>query len=130
VEGPRVLVVDDEPDVLAVLVDVFEAAGYSPWFTTDSREAARLLETADFHVVVSNVLMPYLSGLQLLKLAKRRNPDIQVVLVTGNLSQELAIEALNGGASGIVRKPFNNEELLAVVSEAIGRRARSGPAGR
>ena len=129
-EGPRVLVVDDEPDVLAVLVDVFEAAGYSPWFTTDSREAARLLETADFHVVVSNVLMPYLSGLQLLKLAKRRNPDIQVVLVTGNLSQELAIEALNGGASGIVRKPFNNEELLAVVSEAIGRRARSGPAGR
>jgi len=123
-------VVDDEPDVLAVLVDVFEAAGYSPWFTTDSREAARLLETADFHVVVSNVLMPYLSGLQLLKLAKRRNPDIQVVLVTGNLSQELAIEALNGGASGIVRKPFNNEELLAVVSEAIGRRARSGPAGR
>jgi len=123
VEGPRILVVDDEPDVLAVLVDLFEAAGYSPRYTADSREAARLLEMADFVVVVSNVLMPHLSGLQLLKLAKRRNPDTHVVLVTGDFSQEIALEALNSGAFGILRKPFNNEELLAAVKEAIGRRS-------
>lgn len=122
VKGPRILVVDDEPDVLAVLVDVFEAAGYSPWSTADSREAVRLLEMADFDVVVSNVLMPHLNGLQLLKLVKRRSPDIQVVLVTGHFTQELALEALNGGAAGIIRKPFGNEQLLAAVSEAIGRR--------
>ena len=121
-EGHRILVVDDEPDVLAVLVDVFEAAGYSPWYTTDGREAARLLETADFDVVVSNVLMPHLNGLQLLKLAKRRNPDTQVLLLTGNFSQEIALEALNNGATDILRKPFSNDQLLAAVKEAIGRR--------
>ena len=123
-EGHRILVVDDEPDVLAVLVDVFEAAGYSPWYTADGREAARLLETTDFDVVVSNILMPHLSGLQLLKLAKRRNPDTQVLLLTGNFSQEIALEALKGGAIDILRKPFNNDQLLAAVKEAIGRRSR------
>ena len=121
-EGHRILVVDDEPDVLAVLVDVLEAAGYSPWYTADGREAARLLEMTDFVVVVSNVLMPHLNGLQLLKLAKRRNPDTQVLLLTGNFSQEIALEALNGGAIDILRKPFNNDQLLAAVKGAIGRR--------
>ena len=121
-DGPRILVVDDEPDVLAVLVDVFEAAGYSPWYTADSREAARLLEMADFDVVVCNVLMPHLNGLQLLKLAKSRNPDTQVLLLTGNFSKEIALAALNGGAIDILRKPFSNDQLLAAVKEAIGRR--------
>lgn len=129
-EDPRILIVDDEPDVLDVMVDVLEQEGYAPRSTTDSREASRLLETTSFDVIVSDIMMPHLSGLQLLEMAKRQNPNVQVVLVTGYSTREVALEALNRGASGYIEKPFHTEQLLASIREAIWRwRLKRDPAG-
>lgn len=112
------------------MVDVLEAAGYAPESTTDSREASRHLETTTFDILVSDILMPHLSGFELLELARRRNPDVQVILVTGYSTREMAFEALKRGASGYIEKPFPTEQLLAAVREAV-RRSRSqwNPAG-
>lgn len=67
-------------------------------------------------------MMPHLSGLDLLELAKRHNPNTQVVLVTAYSTREIALEALNKGASGFVEKPFQTEQLLQAVREALRRR--------
>jgi CheY-like chemotaxis protein len=122
VEESRILVIEDEPKVLEVIVDLLQHAGYSTQATTDSREAVRLLETTAFDVVVSDIMMPYLNGLQVLELAKRQSPDAQVVLVTAYSTREIAAEALNKGASGFVEKPFQTEQLLRAVREALRRR--------
>ena len=130
VEDRPILVIDDEPEVLAVMVDVLEQEGYSPRSTSDSREASRLLEEATFDVIVSDIMMPHLSGLQLLEMAKRQNPDVQVVFVTGYSTREVAIEALNKGASGFIEKPFQTHQLVAAVREALWRRRlRRDPTG-
>jgi CheY-like chemotaxis protein len=98
VRDPRILVVDGEPEVLEVMVDMLEQEGYSPRSTSDNREASRLLEATAFDVIVSDIVMPHLSGLQLLEIARRQNPDVQVVLVTGYATNELAREALERSA--------------------------------
>lgn len=121
VENLRMLVVDDESEVLDVMVDVLKQEGYSPQATTDSREASRLLETTPFDIIVSDIMMPHLNGLELLELAKRQNPHVQVVLVTGYSTREVALEALNRGATGYIEKPFHTDQLLASVREAIWR---------
>ena len=122
VEDHQILVIDDEPDVLEVIVEVLEQEGYSPRSTSDSREASRLLEATAFDLIISDIMMPHLSGLQLLEIAKRQNPDVQVVLVTGYSTREMALEALRKGASGFIEKPFQTDQLLAAVREALWRR--------
>jgi len=130
VADPRILVVDDEPEVLGVMVDALKQEGYAPRFTSDSREASQLLETTAFDVIVSDIMMPHLNGLQLLEAAKSQNPDVQVVLVTGYSTREVALEALSKMASGYIEKPFTPAQLLAAVREAIWRsRLKRGPAG-
>lgn len=118
----QILVIDDEPEVLAVMVDVLGQEGYSLRSTSDSREASKFLEETAFDVIVSDIMMPHLSGLQLLEVAKRQNPDVQVVFVTGYSTREVALEALNKGASSFLEKPFQTHQLLAAVREALWRR--------
>lgn len=121
-EEHQILVIDDEPEVLAVMVDVLQQEGYSLRSTSDSREASKLLEETVFDVIVSDIMMPHLSGLQLLEMAKRQNPDVQVVFVTGYSTREVALEALNKGASSFIEKPFQTHQLVAAVREALWRR--------
>ena len=129
-EDPRILVVDDEPEILEVIVDLLTQEGYSPRSTSDSREASRLLEETAFDIIVSDIVMPHLSGLQLLEMAKRQNPDVQVVLVTGYATHAVALEGLNKGASGFIEKPFQMDQLLATLRGALWRwRLRRDPTG-
>ncbi|MFQ5828999.1 MAG: response regulator [Candidatus Methylomirabilia bacterium] len=121
-EDLQTLVIDDEPEVLEVMVDILEQAGYPAQSTSDSENASRLLETSKFDLIVSDIMMPHLSGLQLLEIAKRQNPDVQVVLVTGYANRQVALEALEKGASGFIEKPIEIEPFLAAVRQALWRR--------
>jgi len=128
VTEPRILVVDDEPAVLELIVEALTRAGYSPCFTSESREALRFLETTPFDVVLTDTVMPHLGGLDLLEIAKRQNPDVQVLFVTGDATAEMARQALKKGAAGFIEKPFQPDRLLAVVREALlPRLTQAGP---
>ncbi|MFQ5827565.1 MAG: response regulator [Candidatus Methylomirabilia bacterium] len=120
-ENPRILVIDDEPKTLEVMVDLLEQAGYAPQSTSDSREAARVLESSAFDVIVCDIVMPHLSGLQVLEVAKRANPAVHVVMITAYATREFAQEALNKGASAFIEKPFHAEPFLATIRQAIWR---------
>ncbi len=117
----RILVVDDDVAVLDVMVEVLRGDGYAPAFTSDTREAAQLLATGQFDLVISDIVMPHLTGLQLLELARRGNPDVQVVLVTAFSTREIALDALSKGASGLLEKPFSVDQFRATAHEALRR---------
>lgn len=118
---PRILVVDDEPDVVEFVVDILQANGHRATGATDSGVASGLLNGAPFDVVISDIVMPGLNGLELLSLARARNAEVQVVLITAHASDEMALAALDRGAAGFLEKPVDPQRLLQTVNEALWR---------
>jgi DNA-binding NtrC family response regulator len=119
----EILLVDDEDDVLSMMADVLREQGYAPVPVTNGEEALQLLATRPVEVVVSDIMMPRLNGVRLLEAVKRAHRDVQVVLVTGYATRELAEEALGKGACCVLEKPFTNDQLVVAVRDALERHA-------
>ena len=114
----RVLVVDDEDQLLDAYSRWLARAGFEVETATSGTAAAALLEKAEYDVVVSDISMPGLDGVSLLRLARGRDADLPVVLVTGSPELQSAIEALRSGAFDYLVKPFDLEKLSHVVERA------------
>ena len=116
----RVLVVDDEELVRNLTVRVLQRAGYDVASAGDATLALDLVEQDGFDLVVSDVVMPGLSGVELLNELRDRRPDLPVLLMTGGSPEpERTTRALELGANGIVYKPYSHTELLDAVREAL-----------
>lgn len=121
-QTPPLLVVDDEPRVLAALKDVLERQGFHVVAATDPRRAIDLIETRPFSAVLSDHMMPGMSGLELLVECKRAQPEASRVLITAALSLPTLVEAINKGEIyRFIAKPWLREELIATVRNAVGR---------
>src|SRR5688500_7122416 len=120
---PTLLIVDDENGYREVLKKIFEAEGYSVSTATDGRSALTYLSSKQCDLIVSDVRMPDIDGIRLLKEAREANPDIGVVLMTAFGTIDTAREALKLGADDFIQKPFNNEELKMIVERSLERRA-------
>ena len=118
----KILVVDDEPAVGAVIADSLRAAGYAPEIVADSQAALSLISATPYDLIVSDVAMPGLTGLQLLALIKARSPSPEVILVTAFSTADLAAQALEHGAFAYLEKPFDTTELLERVKQALWKR--------
>jgi len=118
----RILIVDDEPFMRDVLVRYLTAEGY-PCSTAASAEEAwdRLLQT-DYALVISDLVMPRMSGLDLLRQIRQRLPEVAVIMVTAADDRRLGIRALEEGAYGYVIKPFQRNEIVINVVNALERR--------
>ncbi len=121
VNTSRILITDDEPGVCEILSRWLMAEGYTCVTAFSGEQAIRLLGDDDFRLVVSDVLMPGLSGLDLLDLVRNRFPDTAVILVTGVDDRDTALSAVQLGAYGYVIKPFKRNEILINVSNALER---------
>jgi len=121
----RILVIDDEDVVRMLVMEILDAAGYTVSGAESAERALTLLETTDFDLVVSDVVMPGLSGLELLELVHERRASLPVVLVTGAGTYDTLSQALTRGAAGLVTKPFSHAQLQAAVADALDRAARS-----
>lgn len=119
----EILLIDDEDDVLSMMADVLREEGWAPVPVSDGEEALQLLTGRPVDVIVSDIMMPRLNGMRLLEVVKRDHADVQVVLVTGYATRELAAEAVGKGACCVLEKPFTNDQLVSAVREALERRA-------
>ncbi len=119
----RILVVDDEPYVSVVLARWLEMEGYRSAGVLSAREALARMEEAPFELVLSDIMMPGMSGIELLTEIKSRWPDTAVIMVTGVDDRATATQALKQGAYGYVIKPFERNEILINVFNALERRA-------
>ena len=120
-----ILVIDDERIVRMLVAEILEDAGHAVVAAASAEEAITLLQTEEFDLVVSDVVMPGLSGIELLESIRELRASLPVVLVTGAGTYETLSQALTRGAAGLVTKPFSHEELTDAVAHALERADRS-----
>jgi EAL domain-containing protein (putative c-di-GMP-specific phosphodiesterase class I) len=122
----RVLFVDDNVPLLEVCTDILESAGYEVTAARDGQAAMSTMDDAEFDVVVSDINMPGMDGLQLLRAVRGKDLDVPVLLVTGNPNLDTAIQAVEQGALRYLVKPLGAETLTDAVAHAarLGRMAR------
>jgi two-component system response regulator HydG len=117
---PRTLVVDDDPALRFTLRGILEDAGHA---VDEAEDGARALAKIDaggnYHLVLSDLRMPNMDGLTLLGRIRERSAPPRVILITAHGSERAAVEAIKGGAYDYFRKPFETDELLAVVERAV-----------
>jgi len=118
----RILVVDDERSMRELLMIVLRREGHQVHLAEDGASAVALLEHQAVDVLISDIKMPGMSGVDVLREAKRIDPDIVGIMITAYASTESAVEALRLGAYDYLTKPFDVEELKAKVNNALERR--------
>jgi putative two-component system response regulator len=121
----RILVIDDEPAIRNLIVEILQSGGHEVEAVDQFERALALLEYSEFDGVVSDILMPGCSGLDLLDAILARRPSLPVVLVTGAGTYEHLGQALARGAAGLVTKPFTHATLRSAVADALGRAERT-----
>jgi EAL domain-containing protein (putative c-di-GMP-specific phosphodiesterase class I) len=114
----RVLVVDDEESLLEVLATMLADAGWQVDTALDGREALGLVDAQRYEVVLSDIDMPGINGVQLLREIRARDLDVPVLLITGHPRVETAVAALEHGALRYLQKPLRERDLLSAVEDA------------
>lgn len=115
----RILIVDDEQDITSVLSDVLSDKGYSTTMAHNGRQALETFNADPFDLVITDLKMPEMDGLELLSKLRQQNPEAVVIMMTGYATVETAVEALKTGAYDYILKPFKVSELLQVVDRAF-----------
>jgi diguanylate cyclase (GGDEF)-like protein len=113
----RILVVDDEESIRSVLVQVLEAEGYQVTAAASGVEALQAYHADAHHLVITDIKMPNLSGIDLLIEIKKQNPDTEVVIITSHASLDTALSAIRHGAYDYILKPFEDIDLIAAVAK-------------
>ncbi|TMA21974.1 MAG: sigma-54-dependent Fis family transcriptional regulator, partial [Deltaproteobacteria bacterium] len=114
----RVLIADDEESVRHVLTVLLQERGYEVRAVADGEEALRELSTRDYDALVTDVKMPKMNGLDLVRAAQGASPETTVIVMSAYGSHDLAIEAMKAGAYDYLGKPFRPDEVLLVLRKA------------
>ncbi len=118
----RVLVVDDEPMIVSLLSSILREKG---WDVTEARSGTEGIDQLDrgrFDVILTDLVMPGDSGIDLLRAAKEVVPDVEVILMTGYATADTAIEAMRNGAFHYIMKPLKTDDVLNLVEKAYSQR--------
>jgi PAS domain S-box-containing protein len=123
VANERILVVDDEKGVVHSCVRILQRRGFTVSGRTDSQSVPKLLKRETFDLLLTDIRMPKMDGLELLQVAKEIDPHLTVVLITGYGTMEDAIKAIHLGAEGFLMKPFETKDLVAIIQDSLARRS-------
>jgi excisionase family DNA binding protein len=117
---PRVLVVDDEATIRDLLSKTLALAEYDVDLAPDGRTALERLRIIPYDLLITDLKMPGVDGLTVIREARRLKADLPVIIITGFSNEASAIEAVNLGVSGYLTKPFRVPRVLAAASKALG----------
>ncbi len=115
----RALIVDDEKNITFVIQAMLERAGFETIVFNDSSEALEAIASEDIDVVVTDLYMPGIGGMEILDYCQKHHPQLPIVVITAYGTVESAVSALKRGAFDFVTKPFDQAELLNVVQKAV-----------
>jgi len=119
----KILLVDDEEEFVTTLAERLELRGIHALVATDGEAALDLIETDPPQIVILDVIMPGLGGLEVLKRIKAQSPQTPVILLTGRGSTKEGIEGMQLGAADYLMKPINIEELIKKIQVSIKNQA-------
>lgn len=125
-EPARILVVDDEEPVCVAVASALATEGHTIDTALSAEDALLKAEVSRYDVVITDLMMPGLSGMDLLKMAAENMPDAKVIMITGFPSVKSAVEAMRLGAFDFIPKPFTPKELRSLVSRALAGRRYKG----
>ena len=120
----HVFVVDDEPDVRAAICRTLEFVGYQTSCFGSAADCLAKMRSRRCDLLITDVVLPGMDGMELLSEVKCRTPSLPVLIVTGYGSVEMAVQAMDAGASSFIRKPLDRSSLLGAVETALARRGR------
>lgn len=112
----RVLIVDDEQDVAVVLEEFLRMEGYDVYSTTSPLEALEMIKKQKYHIILSDIVMPKMDGIEFLTQVKQYDALAQVIMMTGYSTMDKTMRCLEAGANDYILKPFKN---LSQVAEII-----------
>ncbi len=116
----RVLLVDDEEELVGTLAERLSLRGYDVTYLLDGAEAVRRAAQEPFDVLVLDVMMPGMNGLEVLKEIKRTRPEMPVILLTGRGSEQDSQTGLELGAFDYIMKPVKIDRLIEIMLKAVG----------
>lgn len=115
----KILVIDDEPIVRTSCVRSLSPEGYEVKSASSGREGLELLENEPVDLVLLDLKMPDMDGIEVLKIIKNRWPETKIIMITGYSTVETAVKTLKLGAFSYLEKPFTPDTLLETVKEAF-----------
>lgn len=118
----KILVVDDERIICAGCEKILGEAGYQVKTTLSARKALEMLKEEPFDIVITDIKMPELSGIELLEIIRKEYPEITVIVITGYSTVETAVEAMKLGAFDYLPKPFTSDQVILVIKRAVERK--------
>jgi two-component system, NtrC family, response regulator AtoC len=122
----HVLVVDDESNIRRVLAALLKREGYEVTVAADGEQALAAMQRVPVDVVVTDLVMPRLGGMDLLRRVATDFPDVPVIMITAHGTVDTAVEAMKAGAFDYITKPFEQEELTKVIAKAARARVLEG----
>src|SRR6202453_1027518 len=125
-EKKQVLIVDDEPNLRKILAAQLSRDGYDVMTAEDGEQGLATLRDHHIDLVVTDLKMPKVDGMQLLREALRLDPDLPIVMITAHGTVDTAVEALKIGAFDYLTKPFDKDEVRAIVAKALKTRLLAG----
>ena len=114
----KVLLVDDEKDFLDIMAERMEARGMDVSTACSAEDALQMVQTESYDAVIIDFLMPEMDGFSALKLFKESQPDLSVILLTANVTEEKRSEAIKLGALDVIEKPADLNLLTQKIEEA------------
>ena len=121
----RILVVDDEQDNCDYLKLVLTREGYEVTTTTDPTKTVEMLRAADYHLVVLDMMMPQMSGTEVLEQIRKIDSDVAVIVATAYPNVDTAVASLKAQASDYVKKPMEPDQFLGAVRNALAKKGLS-----
>ena len=115
---PSVLIIDDESGILESLTILLRSEGFTPIIAHGGRRGLELMEQSSPDIILTDIRMPGLTGVEVLAAARLAMPDVPVILMTAQATLQSAMQAVNEGAFYYIQKPFRNDELLAILRRA------------
>jgi len=119
----KILVVDDEPDMRWILTNVLKKKGYRTITADDGKKAVQKVIENDPDIILLDIRMPEMDGIQVLEKVRELNPSTQVIIITAFTDIKNAVQAMKMGAYDYLIKPFDNNELLLIIERALEKRA-------
>ena len=115
-----ILIVDDEKNYPLILSAILEEEGFETFTANSGRDALDILANADIDLVLTDMKMPSMDGIELLEKIKAKDPDLPVIMMTAHGTVDKAVEAMQKGAYSYILKPFDNDRLIIYVNKAAG----------
>jgi len=115
----HILIVDDEQGILNMLTILLKSEGHDPTSALGAEKALEILKAKQFEVMITDIRMAPMNGMQLLRIVREEYPNMSVIMLTAFGQVDTAIEANHLGAFEYLKKPFRSEELIMTIDKAL-----------